>query len=204
MRRTLAALSSCLALLALGCPKGAAQTDAGPPSIAQAMPASAAPPARPPEIDALWVRAKEAASPDAGEDADTLADDLARLARREGVAGLIERGAHPTWRNVAAQAMGYTDGFSAMAWLGEVAAGPDDPDATSALESAVMLASQRRHQVDADDEEELHAGCDKLLALAKDVKAPRRRRVLAVRALRMLTDKGCAKPSDIPNDVDAK
>jgi len=182
-------------LLALaGCPKNTAPTDAGAGAAIYApLAADAAPPARAPEVDDLWARA-------ADEDAGA-ADDLARLARREGVAGLIERGAHPTLRRTAALALGYTQGFSAMAWLGEVAAIDVEEDALAALGSAVMLAAQPRRAVDPEDAEELRAGCDKLSALAKDPKAARKRRVLAIRALRMLSDKGCAK--EIPTDLDA-
>jgi hypothetical protein len=196
LRVRTAAGAAILAALAAGCPRNTAPTDAAPPSVAQPLPASAAPPPRPPEVNDLWARAKDA---DAGDE-----DDVVRLARREGVAGLIERGAHPAWRNVAARAMGYSDGFGALAWLGEVARGADEADAFAALGSAVTLAAQARHQIEGADAEELRAGCDALLGLARDEKQNRRRRVLAVRALRMLTDKGCAKPADIPGDLDAR
>ena len=146
-----------LAALALGCPKKTAPTDAAPAAFVP-LAADAAPPARSPEVDDLWARAND-------EDGGT-EDDLARLARREGVAGLIERGAHPAWRRAAARALGQTRGFSALAWLAEVGASDDDGDAIAALESAVDLAAQPRRATDPDDAEEIRAGCDKLGSIA--------------------------------------
>jgi hypothetical protein len=161
-------------------------------AFAAALSPDAAAPDRPPEVDDMWARAKD------GEE-----DDLVRLARREGVTGLEERGAHPTYRVTAARALGFTEGFAALPWLAEVGTA-DGEAAEPALESAVTLAAQRRHQRDPEDAEELRTGCDKLLVLAKDAGAPRKKRILAVRALRMLTDTGAVKTADIPGDVDAK
>jgi hypothetical protein len=182
------------AVTLLGCPKNTAPTDAGAGAVLVPLAADAAAPERTPEVDDLWRRAQN-------EDGGS-ADDLVRLARREGVAGLIERGAHPGLRRSAAFALGYTEGFSAMAWLGEVASSDVEEDALAALSSAIMLAAQPRRAVDPEDAEELRVGCDKLGALAKTPNASRKRRVLAIRALRMLSDKGCAK--EIPTDLDAR
>jgi hypothetical protein len=156
------------------------------------LPADAAAPERAPEIDDMWARARE------GEE-----DDLVRLARREGVTGLEERGAHPAWHATAARALAYTEGWGALPWLAEVGASNDDA-ADAALESAVTLSTQPRRQREPEDVDDLRTGCDKLLALAKDAAAPRRKRVLAVRALRMLADRGAVKPDAIPTEVDAR
>ncbi len=184
-----------LVVLLAGCPKATAPTDAGAGAVFVPLPPDAGAPARAAEVDDLWARA--------GDEDGGVPDDLARLAQREGVAGLIERGAHPALRRTAARALGYTPGFGALAWLGAVAvAGDDAPAALAALESAVQLASQPRRPVDAEDADEIRAGCEKLQGIAKDPKGERVRRVLAVRALRMLADKGCAK--EMPTDLDAR
>ncbi len=194
MRVLCLALAATTAFGLAACPKNTAPTEAGAAAVLVPLAPDAAAPARSPEIDDLWARAED-------EDGG-VPDDLARLARREGVAGLIERGAHPALRRTAALALGYTDGFSAMAWLGEVAGGEADDAALAALSSAVQLASAPRRATDAEDALELRAGCDKLSELAKNPKAQKQRRILAIRALRMLSDKGCAK--EIPTDLDAR
>jgi hypothetical protein len=51
---------------------------------------------------------------------------------------------------------------------------------------------------------ELGEGCRALLELSRSSSQPRPRRVAAVRALRMLSERGCVKRSDIPSDFDAK
>ena len=183
-----------LVALLVGCPKNTGTADAAAGSVYAPLPPDAAPPARAAEVDDLWARAQDE---DAGVE-----DDLARLARREGVAGLIERGAHPQLRRTAARALAYTEGFGALAWLGEVAGEEADLDAVAALESTVTIAAQPRRAVDAEDHDELRTGCEKLQGIAKNPKAQTKRRVLAIRALRMLSDKGCAK--EIPTDLDAR
>jgi hypothetical protein len=189
-------LSAAVALLAAcnGCnksgPGGTAAAGSAP--FAALLPPDAAAPVRGPEVEDLWTRAKE------GEE-----DDVVRLARREGVLGLEERGAHPAYRATAARALGFTEGYGALPWLAQVGAS-DDPDAAIALDAAVSLATQARKQRDPDDAEDLRTGCDKLLELAKNAAASRKKRVAAVRALRMLADTGALKAADIPADVDAK
>ncbi len=193
MNRLALVLLCALSLVATACPKNTVPADAG---IAQTMSADAEAPPRPPEVDDLWARANDA---DGGTE-----DDLSRLARREGVTGLVERGAHPSWRAVAAQALGYTEGFAALPWLTEVGATDSEAVAMAALESATRLAAQVRTQTDPEDAEELRAGCDRLLALACDAKAEKKRRVLAIRALRMLNDRGCVKSAEVPAELDAR
>ena len=47
---------------------------------------------------------------------------------------------------------------------------------------------------DPEDADELHAGCAQLAAMADANSRPGDRRLLAVRALRMLADRGCRAP----------
>ncbi len=151
--------------------------------------------AREPEIDDLWARAKD------GE-----ADDLARLARREGPAGLMERGADPAYRDTAVRALGQVApdafGLGALAWLAEVALGSEDGEAGTALESIVDLAAQPRRAHDPEDALELHAGCERLLGLARDGNRSKKNRVIALRGLRMLSERGCVKAADLLTDLD--
>ena len=150
-----------------------------------------------PVLEELWTRAK-------GGDAD----DLARLADREGESGLAERGrSDPAARMAAIRAMAFAPepgAFGGLPFLAEAARGTDEPQAQAALESAIDLAARPRRAVDPEDAAEMKAGCDSMLALAKDVKAPRARRVNAIRALRMLADRGCVDPAALPTDLDAR
>ena len=149
-----------------------------------------------PALD-LWTRAK------AGD-----ADDLARLADREGASGLVARASEDAaWRLAAIRAMAFVDdpgAFEALPSLARAARTGDDAEAMAALESAGDLASRPRRAVDPEDAAELREGCDLLLALAKDTQAPRPRRIASVRALRMLADRGCVKVADLPTDLDAR
>ncbi len=99
--------------------------------------------------------------------------------------------------------MQYCRDFSELPLLAQVGTDGNDADARSALDSAVALAARPRRSVDPEDADELHAGCATLLSLARAVDRPRDRRVLAIRALRMLSEYGCVKRSDIPADLDA-
>jgi hypothetical protein len=136
---------------------------------------------------------------DGGEPAEMI-----RLADRVGCSGLRERASSPPLRALAVKAMRYCTDFSELPWLADLAATGSDPIAADALDSIVDQAARPRRAVDPEDADELHAGCASLLALARSVPAPRARRVGAVRALRMLADRGCVQRTDIPSDVDAK
>ena len=150
--------------------------------------------ARSAQLEELWTRAKD------GDD-----DELARLAQKEGVHGLEERAASPQYRVTALRAMAFTPGFSSFATLGGAAEKGTDDEAKAAIDSADAVAARKREQVDPEDDDELAAGCTSLLAAAKNTQRARPIRVGAVRALRMLVDRPrCPRPSDIPNDVDAK
>jgi hypothetical protein len=169
-------------------PDGARLPDAG---VAEAGAA------RDPVREELWARAK-------GGDAD----DLARLADREGAGGLAERGqSDPSVRLTATRALAFAPepgAFAGLPFLAEVAGGTDDVQAQAALESALDLAARPRRAIDPEDAAEMKAGCDAMLALADDVKRARARRVGAIRALRMLADRGCVDASAIAPDLDAR
>jgi hypothetical protein len=136
---------------------------------------------------------------DAGEPSE-----LMRLVDVVGCSGLEGRAAVPALRPVAVEAMRYCPDFSELPWLADIAARADDALARAALEAIVDQAARPRRAVDPEDADELHAGCASLLALARSAEQPRPRRVEAVRALRMLSERGCVARSDIPTDLDAK
>jgi hypothetical protein len=142
---------------------------------------------------AQWAAAKE------GE-----GDELSRLADLVGCEGLRERGEAAELRPTAIRAMQYCRDFSELPWLAQIGATGSDDEARAALEVAVEQAARPRRATDPDDAEELHAGCGALLELAKAGDKPRVRRVLAIRALRMLSERGCVKRSEIPTDLDAR
>jgi surface antigen len=144
------------------------------------------------QLAELWKMAKD------GE-----GDDLARLARREGSTGLMEKGqADASLRLTALRALAYAPDFVALPWLGHMALTGSSEEAQAALDSAVDLAAQPRKQLDPEDALELKEGCTKLLEVAR--KGPTERRIPAIRALRMLVDRGCVKKEEIPSDLDAK
>ncbi len=127
-----------------------------------------------------------------------------RLADEEGPSGLVEGAIDPASTRCAASAMAHTRGHAGLPWLALLASGGDPELAKLALRSAVELASKGRTQLDPEDFEELRAGCDKLLVFARDTGHDRALRIDAVRVLRLLSDRGCAKREDIPTDVDAR
>ncbi len=180
-----------LALLA-GCGKSspavpsAGSSSVGAPSVVLGASLPDAEALDPREAD-LWARAEDGG-----------ADDLLRLADREGSSGLVERAADLSLRRTALRAMAFVHDFVGLPLLAEAAAGSDEADARAALESAVELAAARRTARDPEDAEELKEGCERLLALAKDASAPKARRVLAVDALRMLSERGCVTREEIP------
>jgi hypothetical protein len=140
-----------------------------------------------------WARAQ-----DAGED-----DDV-RLADLIGCEGLRERAGDPRLRPTALRAMAQCPDFSELPWLAEVGTTGGDAEALVALDAIVDQATRVRRATDPEDADELHVGCGQLLALADTKDKPAARRVRAIRALRMLADRGCVKRADIPTDLDAK
>jgi hypothetical protein len=189
-----------LVLAAVGCGKSSTPTTATPTASASVI-ASAAP--RTSEGDAapvvdfhlteLWSRARE------GDGAD-----LERLADVEGSAGLLEKGAEDALRATALRALAFAHDFVGLPWLATVATDGDDADAALALDAAVELAARPRRANEAEDDDELSEGCTKLLALAKTMTVAKERRIPAIRALRMLVDRGCVKRDQIPHDLDAR
>lgn len=132
------------------------------------------------------------------------AAELARLAALVGCDALEERAATADLRLTAIRAMAYCGDFVELPWLARVVAGGKDDEASAAIDSIVDSAARPRRSVDPEDAQELRAGCDDLLALARAADRPRDRRVGAIRALRMLGERGCVKRGDIPADLDAK
>lgn len=137
---------------------------------------------------AMWTSARE------GQ-----VEDLATLATHEGAAGLVEAAAEPELHVTALRAMAYARGWAQLPYLARTASGTDDDDARIALQSALELAARPRRSEDVEDEAELREGCEKLGSLARDVTGARERRIVALRALRMLP---CPK-QDLPTDLDA-
>jgi hypothetical protein len=127
-------------------------------------------------------------------------EDLATLATHEGAAGLVEAAAEPELHVTALRAMAYARGWAQLPYLARTALGTDAEESRIALVSAAELGARPRHSEDVEDEGELREGCEKLGALARDAARVRERRVLALRALRMLP---CPK-QDLPADLDAR
>jgi hypothetical protein len=100
--------------------------------------------------------------------------------------------------------MSYCDDFSELPWLTSIAASAKDGEAIEALDAILDQAARPRRPTDPEDAQELWTGCQALLALSKSTGQPRPRRVMAVRALRMLSERGCVKRAEIPSDLDAK
>ncbi len=144
------------------------------------------------EADA-WTRARE------GDDEDRM-----RLADLVGCTGLRERADDKSLRITAVRAMAHCPDFSELPWLVGVGASEGDAESLEALDAVIEQAARPRRARDPEDGDELGEGCTQLLALARDTSAARPRRVVAIRALRMLVDTGCVKTSDIPGDLDAK
>ncbi len=145
-----------------------------------------------PETDALWAAAAS------GE-----ADDLARLADREGAASLAEAGADAKKKLIAIRALAYADGFSGLPFLASAADGADADAAKAAVDSIDAIAGRPRRAVDPEDALEFRAGCTQLLVTAKNTAKLRAVRVGVIRALRTW-GAACAAPEEIPIDVDVK
>lgn len=176
------------------CGKGDA-VDAAPPPGAfvrrTELPPDAGPSA---ERDvAMWARARSA-DPNEGD------EDLVVLAVHEGAAGLVEASSIPELRLTALRAMGYADGYAQLPTLAGAATDGDDEQARAALDAAVTLGTRVDRNVDLEDAEELAAGCEALVGLAKNEKKAKERRVLAIRALRMLP----CNAGDLPRELDAR
>lgn len=183
---TLSACGSC----SKNAPVGAIANDAGE-NHALAVLFEAGPT---PDEDVLWTAAA------AGEP-----DMLARLADREGSAELAREGAaDPKRRLIAVEALAYGEGFAGLPFLADVAAGADGAQAAAAADSIDALSGRPRTAEDPEDALEFRSGCDAITRTARDTSKARAVRVALVRALRKWADRGCAKPEEIPSDVDVK
>jgi hypothetical protein len=180
---------------AVSCGKGARSGDpatAGEPSVGnEAFRPEPPPEPMGPRESALWAAAT------AGD-----AEDSMRLVDVIGCEGVRERAAQAGLRKTAIRAMQQCSDFSELPWLVQVATESDELDARSALEAIDDLAARTRRATDPEDADELHAGCVGLLRLARATAVPRARRVLAIRGLRMLSERGCVKRGEIPKDLD--
>ncbi len=198
MRLALVAALACVASVVAACSAcgkggGAGGTDvAAGTSSAPAISRTSFPPEAGAAVVrdvAMWTNAREGQT-----------EDLASLATHEGAAGLVEAAADPELRKTALRAMGFARGWAQLPYLARAASEPDDEEARLALDSALELAARRRTAEDVEDATELRDGCEKLGALARDAERPRLRRVLALRALRMMP---CPK-QELPADLDAR
>jgi hypothetical protein len=213
MRGGAFASPSALVVLTAGVALGLSQLHCGkgtPPKASAAAGEAAA-------SSALSVQASEALAGDAAVVIDEVeqaawneaADggdpaELVRIARRMSCEDLRARASIAGLRLLAVRAMAYCPDFTELPWLAETATtGPDDV-AAEALDAILEQAARPRRAVDPEDAEELRAGCTALLALARAPERPRIRRIRAVAALRMLSERGCVARADIPTDVDAK
>jgi hypothetical protein len=176
----------------VGSGDGAAGHGADVPEVESALDGDAGPPMDDREIEA-WARAA-----DAGEDEDV------RLADLVGCTGLRERAADAKLRSVALRAMAHCRDFSELPWLVDLAEHGPPSDAVAALDAVVVQAARVRRATDPEDADELHAGCAELLALARTKERSQSLRVRAIRALRMLADRGCVQRAEIPTELDAK
>jgi hypothetical protein len=187
--------------IAVGCGKGKA-ADAPLPSSSLASPAALDAATATDDDGNTPMDARESAQWAAARDGDP--EESMRLVDLVGCAGLYDRAASAELRPTALLAAQYCPDFSELPWLAQVGTEGSDVDARAALGSAVELAARPRRSVDPEDADELHAGCAGLLSIARATERPRERRVLAIRALRMLVEYGCVAKSDIPTDLDAR
>jgi hypothetical protein len=201
VRRLLLALALAPSFVWCGCGKGKSP-DAAVPSASSSAPVVVGDRAVDAGDDAESSDPREAVQWSAAHEGEP--EELMRLADLVGCEGLEEGAARPELRSTALQAMQYCRDFSELPFLAQVGFDGSDDDARAALASAVALAARPRRSVDPEDADELHAGCTTLLSLARGLERPRERRVLAIRALRMLSEYGCVKRADIPADLDAR
>ena len=166
-------------------------TDAAPPPSLGAQPAKESELAK----DELWHRALD------GDPAD-----LARLADREGAAGLLEGLEEGGPIGLAAlAALPWTDDAdTAYQRLGEIVR-QLDPTATGPVIGAILgMASRPRRQTEPLDPPGLRSCADALLALAERKTLAKNVRAPAISALRLLAERGAVSAAAIPTDLDPK
>ena len=171
--------------------KGEVLADAAPP------PNLAAEASKESELakDELWARA-------------ILGDpmDLARLADREGAAGLLD--GLQEGGPVALAALGALpyadDADAAYQRLGEIVR-QLEPTATGPVVRAIAaIASKPRRQTEPLDPAGLRSCAEALLAIAERKNLAREVRAPAISALRLLAERGAISAAAIPTDLDAK
>jgi hypothetical protein len=188
---------ACIASVATACsacgksPTGDPNVAAGKAGVPVVSRTSFPPEAGPTAVRdvAMWTNAR-----------DGQTEDLASLATHEGAVGLVEAAAEPELRKTAVRAMAFARGWAQLPYLARAATEADDEEAKLALDSAVELAARRRTAEDVEDAAELREGCEKLGTLARDGERPRERRIVALRALRMLP----GPKQELPVDLDAR
>jgi hypothetical protein len=177
-------------LSAMGCGKSKAPSGTEPESETE------------PEVVMAPMDAREASQWAAAAQGEP--EELMRLEDLVGCDALRGRASQRDLRATAIRAMQYCRDFSELPWLVEIATEESEADARAALEAIDELAARPRRATDPEDALELHEGCGALLTLARATARPKELRVLAIRALRMLSERGCVKRTDIPTDVDVK
>jgi hypothetical protein len=145
--------------------------------------------------DELWLRAS-------GGDAA----DLARLADREGAAGLLEglEEGGPTG-TVALEALPFADDAdAAYQRLGEILRQVDPDHSAPFVQAVGAIARRPLRQREPVDPEGMRFCAEALLALSRRTSAPASLRAPAISALRLLAERHAVDPAAIPTDLDPK
>lgn len=130
--------------------------------------------------------------------------DLARLANREGAAGLLEALEEGGVVGLTAlAALPYTDDAEiAYRRLGEILRQLDPDKSAPVAQATLAIAERPPRQAEALDVAGAKYCADALLDLAKKKRAPDAIRATAISALRRLVDLGLVDPAEIPGDLD--
>ena len=134
------------------------------------------------------------------------AADLARLADREGAAGLLEglEEGGPTGI-VALEALPFTDDAeAAYQRLGEILRQVDADQSAPFVRAVGAIARRPPRQSEPVDPEGMRFCAQALLALSRRTNAPASLRAQAISALRLLAERHAVDPAAIPTDLDPK
>jgi hypothetical protein len=181
-----------LSILVLSCrAKNEGPADAAPPPKLGASAAKRSERAN----DELWRRAASA---------DPL--DLARLADREGVAGLLEGLEEGGPTSLAAlDALPLTDDAeAAYGRLGEIAARIEPGEMAPIVTAIAGIALRPRRQTEPVDPAGMRSCANALLDLARKRGLSRPLRAKVISALRLLSERGALDGGAIPDDLDAR
>jgi hypothetical protein len=171
--------------------RGNVVPDAAPAPSLFAKPAKESERAR----DELWKRA-----------ADDDPVDLARLADRDGVGGLLEglEEGGPLGL-VALKALPFADDAeAAYQRLGEIVRQIEPGESPVVLDTIVGIALRPRRQVEPVDPPGAHACALALLTLAENKSLAKAIRARSITALRLLAERGAVDAGAIPTDLDAR